>query len=355
MSEKEKHEHTKAHESGHEHKTKHKQSSESSNLVWMISSVILLVLLVISIFTAGFGLQKASASGTDVGVASATTKAVGYINTDVLASQGITAKMLSSEEKNGLYMMNLSVGTEKVPVYVTKDAKYIFVNPIEIKEGGATPTQAAPAATTTYTKSDKPKVLLFTMAYCPYGNQAESGMLPAAKLLGNLIDFEPHYVIYQNFAKQYGQSYDKYCWDVNETYCSMHGIQELNQDIRELCIWKNQKDKYVDFVLAVNTACTAQNVDLCWEAVATKNGVDVANVKSCFANDAVSLLANEVKLNQQYGVQGSPQMLINGDEYTGGRTADAYKSGVCSAFNTAPSACATQLNSTAAAASGSCG
>ena len=193
-------------------------------------------------------------------------------------------------------------------------------------------------------KSDKPKVELFVMSFCPYGNQAEELMMPVVKLMGTKADIGLDYVIYSN----YQGGGPNYCLDKESKYCSMHGVQEVNQDVRELCVAKYQKGKFWDFVKEINASCTAQNVDSCWEKIATKLGIDTAKIKSCQQNEALTLLENEVSLSQKYGVQGSPQLFINGVEYLGTRTADGYKNAICSAFNTQPDECKQVLAETTA-------
>jgi len=210
-------------------------------------------------------------------------------------------------------------------------------------------TQTTPA--TTIAKADKTNVKFFTMAYCPYGNQAETGLIPVYELLKDKVTWEPHYVIYANYR---GGGAD-YCME-NGSYCSMHGIQELHEDIREMCIWKYEThDKFFSFLGDVNNACTSSNVDTCWEAVAQKYSINTAKIKDCQQNEAVTLLKAEYALNQQYGVQGSPTVLINNGEYSGGRAAEDYKAAICSGFNTPPSECSQSLGNTSATASGGCG
>ena len=56
-------------------------------------------------------------------------------------------------------------------------------------EIGDLDTSTADTSTsTTVPKSDKPLVELFVMAYCPYGTQAEKGLIPVIELLGDKID-----------------------------------------------------------------------------------------------------------------------------------------------------------------------
>ena len=119
----------------------------------------------------------------------------------------------------------------------------------------------------------------------------------------------------------------------------MHGIQELNQDVRELCVYKYAKSKYWDFVMEINKKCSAQNVDSCWEAIAEEKGIDTDKMKTCQKDEAMELLKKEVELNEKYGVRGSPALIINGATYKGGRTPEAYKQAICSAFAVKPAEC----------------
>lgn len=161
-------------------------------------------------------------------------------------------------------------------------------------------TQTPPVAN--IPKADKTNVKFFVMAYCPYGNQAETGLIPVYNLLKDKVTWEPHYVIYANYK---GGGSD-YCI-ANGSYCSMHGIQELNEDIRELCIWKYEThDKFFSFLSGVNSACNSGNVDSCWEAVAKNYSINTEKIKQCQADEGVAIAKAEFELDARYGVQGSP-------------------------------------------------
>jgi predicted DsbA family dithiol-disulfide isomerase len=205
---------------------------------------------------------------------------------------------------------------------------------------------------------NKPQIDFFVMSYCPYGNQAEEGVEPVYQLLKDKALFKPHYVIYEN----YGGGGPNYCID-NNKLCSMHGIQELNQDVRELCANKYMGiGKWFEFVLAMNKACSAANADTCWEAVAKNLGLDVDKIKTCQEKEAVALLTAEKTLGDALKVSGSPTVFVDGDSYSGGRTPEAFKTALCAKFDKAPAECSTKLagaNATtttaAAAATGGCG
>lgn len=277
----------------------------------------------------------------------AAERAMNFINRVALNGE-LIATLLEVVEESGLYKISIDIEGEEYDSYISKDGKLLFPQGTKISEEALetpeTPTlQDLP-------KTDIPKVELFVMSFCPYGNQAEEIMMPVAELLGDKADIKLHYVIYSNYE---GGGPD-YCLDEEAKYCSLHGIQELNQDARELCVQKYQKDKLWDFVKEINSNCDSEDVDSCWEGIAKKVGVDVAKIKTCQKNEALDILAQEVELNEKYGISGSPQLVINEVEYEGSRSPEAYKQGICSAFNFQPEECSQILSSGDGSVSGEC-
>jgi len=212
---------------------------------------------------------------------------------------------------------------------------------------------------TVTTKSETPAVDLFIMSFCPYGLQAVGIFDESIKLLSEEINFNMGYVIYSDYASGYGLPATEYCLTEEENYCSMHGIEELNEDVRELCIQRDQKDKfwpYMDLLVADYEAgqVSASNIASKWKGYAEAAGVDIAAVEACQASDAATLLEEQVVLNARYGVRGSPTALINGTAYNGARTSEGFKTAICSSFESAPESCGTELSDTSQAAAGSC-
>ncbi|MBN2142903.1 thioredoxin domain-containing protein [Candidatus Woesearchaeota archaeon] len=195
---------------------------------------------------------------------------------------------------------------------------------------------------------NKPQIDFYVMSYCPYGNQAEELVKPVFDLLGDAAEFHPRYVVYSN----YGGGGDDFCLaGTNSELCSMHGIQELNQDIREACVNKYMGiGAWFDFALAMNRDCNYQNADSCWEGVALKLGLDIDKIKSCQALEGADLMRADKKIGDSLGVQGSPTIFIDGDQYSGARTAEGYKEALCAAFEDAPDVCSQTLEEAAAAA-----
>ena len=187
------------------------------------------------------------------------------------------------------------------------------------------------------TKGDnKPQIDFYVMSYCPYGNQAEEGIEPVYQLLKNKADFNMHNVIYSNYAS----GYPEYCLDEESKYCSMHGVQELNQGIRELCVDKYMgSGKMIDFMMAMNKACNSGNADTCWTGVAEKLDLDVDKIETCEAQEGMVMVKKDQELNQLLGVQGSPTIFVDGAPYNGGRDPAAYAAALCGAFEDAPAEC----------------
>lgn len=279
----------------------------------------------------------------------AAQKAIDYISSVALEGQ-VAASLLEVTEESGLYKIRLEIKDQEYESYVTKDGKFLFPQGTDISE--EIPQVLAPEETgeTGLPKADIPQVQLFVMSFCGWGSQAEELMMPVAKLLGDKADIKLHYVIYSN----YQGGGPEYCLDEESKYCSMHGIQELNQGVRELCVQKYQKDKFWDFVKEINNSCNYRDVDSCWEGIAKKVGIDVAQIKVCQKDEALKILGQELELNKKYGITGSPQLIINEAEYQGSRNSEAYKQGICSAFNSLPEECSQVLGSETGSVSGEC-
>ncbi len=339
-----------------------KQEGKNELNIWQISTAVFALLLIVVLY---WGITKPSTAVAETctgnqtltgqqnqqatGILTsqqASDKTMKYINEQILQGRS-TATLKSITELNMVYLIKISVGGQDADTYVTKDGKYFFLSPFDIDE--TLPVQETQEAQTV-PKTAKPEVHLYTMSYCPYGNQAEDVAAPVVKLLGSKVEIQPHYVIYSN----YGGGGPNYCLDNESKYCSMHGIQELNQDVRELCIYKYQKDKYWDFVLKVNTACNYQNVDSCWEAVAKTFSIDTEKIKTCEKDEAIALLKTEVELNTKYAVHGSPALVINGVQSEATRTPEGYKQGICAAFTNPPAECNQTINGTTTTTTGSC-
>jgi len=229
---------------------------------------------------------------------------------------------------------------------------------------------------------EKPLVEFFVMSFCPYGNQAEIGLKPVYQLLQDKVTWQPRYIVNDKKAScemecQY-QVFDqnrceelieaeripdmetchKYFPYDNEDTClseeceglaegeftSLHGEQELNQNVREICVLEELGiEEYWQFVLEINEECSSENADNCWLGVANGLGLDQSRITGCFNNRLPDLLKEEMEVSSERGVSGSPTIFINGQLYQGGRAPEDYKKAICSGFTELPEECGSVL------------
>jgi len=266
-----------------------------------------------------------------------------FINTNLLQGEN-KAAVTDVALENGLYKMKVTInGEQEIDSYMTKDGKTFFPQALEIKkteeEGQQADTQADAAEkqqAANVEKSDKPSVELFVMSHCPYGTQIEKGIIPAVEALGNKIDFSLKFCDY-----------------------AMHGEKEVNEQLAETCIAKEQKDKLFPYL-----KCFLKDGNS--EACLKEAKIDASKMKNCVAkldkefevtkklNDKSTWISGQFPPfdvfaadNEKYGVQGSPTLVINGAAVSSSRDAQSLLASICSGFNNAPDECQKELPSAA--------
>lgn len=287
---------------------------------WAIATIVLAVLLIlVLIFPRG---------SSGIGAKVAGERVVSFVQ-----ANGGDAKLISTKEENGLYLVTISIQDQDLPVYVTKNGEYLMPSLIPLTgETANTNTNTQ----TTIPKSEKPEVGLYIWSYCPYGVTALDPFANVASLLGNSANFKVY------------------------LYYAGHGDFEVQQNKIQACIQDLGYTQYWDysklFAQNIYSACSGNiSCDL-KESVKLMNslGINSNQVLSCVESKGDSLLEEHYNAAKAVSVTGSPSLVINGVKSNVARTADAYKTAICSAFNNAPDLCESQLDSTVATSSGSC-
>lgn len=307
---------------------------------WIVSTVVLAVVVLVMAFTGflSFGTTCTgfSCSGDSVG-----EDFVEFIN----SKGGAQIELVKTEDFSpNLYQVTVLADGNEVPAHVTKDGKYFVqvVSPLveekveEVKETPAKETQPE------VVKADKPKVELFVMSHCPFGTQAMKGMIPTVKALGDTIDFDLRFVNY-----------------------AMHGEKEVREQINMYCIDKEQDDKYYEYLECFlgTEAGSAEEAAACRVEV----GIDEAMLSTCVEAateefDVEEMLADKSArfpkflvddaLNKEYGVRGSPTLVVNGVQASSGRDSQSYLDVICASFNDVPEVCGTVSVSSASPSPG---
>jgi len=307
--------------------------------LWQALTLILAVLFV------GAMLGKIPTLGPQVNSNEAANKAVSYINSNLIQSG--SCSLVSAKDIGGLYNVTINYQGQEIPVYITKDGTLLFVSgPIDITKS-STSTQ-----TQTQVKAAKPTVDLYVMSFCPYGVQAEGLMKPVADLLGSKADFRVKFIT-------------TISGNTTDSVQSLHGSEEANEDLRQECIMKYYSvGTYWNYVQNFNNNCSSlisnhTAVDNCWKNTASQLGIDTTKIQTCASgSEGLDLLKQDEALVNQYGISGSPTLLINGVPYGGDRSSTSYQQAICSSFTNPPAECSqnvTSTNTNTAVASGGCG
>lgn len=309
-------------------------SQKNYVIVGLLVAVLVLIGGVVYLY------QGQSYGSNELSAKDAKTKATEYINNNLM-KQGQNATITDVVATNSLYKLDLKVEGKSYESYLTKDGSLLFPSVdgayklTEKNSQGNGQKQNQPEE---IPKKDEPKVELFVMAFCPFGNKAEDTMKPVYELLGNKVNWKIHYIV----SKQ------------GDGFRSLHGQKEVAQDKRELCVLKEHGlGKWFDFATYVNENCGGEGA--CWEESAENAGLDSSAITSCVEKDGASLLEKEASISNEKGASGSPTLFINGAEsqvvYEYGNS-DAYKEVICSGFKEPPAECEEKLASQGSNSSG---
>lgn len=298
--------------------------------IWQVSTVILGVLLIISLFR-GIGFSNGAGSGQNGDVLA--EKTVKFINENLLQGKG-TANLEEVEESNGMYKIKLDIGGQAMESYISSDGNLLFPQAIDLTKKPEQQQPKTQAVATNLKKSDNPNVELFVMSYCPYGTQMEKGILPVVKELGDKIDFEVKFVNY-----------------------AMHGEKEIAENTRQYCIQRDFNDKFLDYLgkflesgdekeALASVGLSESDISQCVSETdkkfdITKNLED----KSSWASGRFPKFMIHDAENQKYGVRGSPTLVINGQQAQSGRDAQSLINTLCGAFTDKPEECNTDMTS----------
>ena len=286
---------------------------------WMGSTiglgVLCLVLLIVS-FSGGM-------TGNAISESDMENLALDFFNTKLSQSPGTFE---SIEEVSGVYAVNVAYDGQTVPLYFTKDGNWIAqggeLMPISDEKpsnagSDTNPDAGSDAPAPDVVKSDKPKVELFVMTHCPYGTQAEKGMVPVLDLLGDKIDGDIKFVHY---------------------FMHEGPGEEPDETPIQVCLREEQSDKYLDYLTCFLEDGSSER---CLDATGGNKGL----LNSCVENKAADYYATDSEESQAAGVRGSPTLVINDAIVQAGRDSASYLQAVCAAFNDAPSECEEVLSS----------
>ncbi len=279
---------------------------------WILSTFVLGILSLILLIGNFGGMTGGIITGGAINEGEINELALDFFNNKLSGGQG-EGSIESVNEESGLYEIVFSIDGQNVPLYFTKDGKWIQQgNELVSLTETSQPSQQQP---TEILKSDKPEVELFIMTHCPYGTQAEKGIIPVIKALGDTIDVKIRFVHY-----------------------FMHDPEEIETPI-QVCIREEQPSKWYAYL-----GCFLEDGDSDRCLIEAK--IDQGKMNKCISSGkSDGYYGEDSDLSNSYGVGGSPSLVINGVQASSGRDSASYLKTICSAFNEAPEECNEVLSS----------
>lgn len=269
---------------------------------WILSTFVLgIMMLILLIGNLSGGITGNAISSNDAGNALM----------ELAKAQIGDIEILNVEKESGLYNIFYSSSQGNGSVYMTLDGKNLAnLMPIEMQDSSSNDQKKQDIP-----KSDKPSVELFVMTHCPYGTQAEKGIIPTIKTLDENADIKIRFVHY-----------------------FMHE-PEKTETPRQVCIREEQSDKYLDYL-----ECFLEDGDS--DRCLTKAGIDKTKMNECISSGkSDEYYKKDSELSEGYGVSGSPTLVINGQITSSGRDSASYLNAICQAFNNSPEKCDSKLSS----------
>ena len=256
------------------------------------------------------------------------SNAVEYIKKYLAAGMDIVVSKTEDVVKT-FYRFEAKAGDMTVPTYVSTDGKIMTFQETDLTKEPQ--VQAPENVPVEIEKKDKPKVELFVMSHCPYGTQMEKGIIPVIETLGDGIDFELKFCDY-----------------------AMHGEIELKEQLSQYCIQKEQKEKLLPYLKCflkegksseciVSVSIDKTKLDACIESTDKEYKVMdnfKNNVGYVSQFPGFDIYKDD---NMKYGVQGSPTLVINGNQVQSGRDSAGLLKTICSGFVSVPEGCNTVL------------
>lgn len=197
---------------------------------------------------------------------------------------------------------------------------------------GQAQAQAAKESCENVKKTDKPNLDAFVVSYCPFGLQMQRILVDVKKLIEDKADITIRYI----GSVENGQ------------ITAMHGEKEATENLRQICIREEQKDKFWAYI-----ECFIKKGE--FESCLTATNIDKVKLDECMKPNSkgIDYAKVDFELQNRYGVSGSPTLILNGNRVSefdfGGRTSEAVKSLLCCGFTTQPDECSQELSTQQAA------
>ena len=309
-----------------------KPASEVINTEEPSSSKLNLLPIVVVVVLVGLFLFLKLSKGGSADLNTMKTKTIPDLVKKVVNNPSTKIEVLSAKEVSGLVEFELSVAGQKYTSYVTKDGKMLFTSGIKVEDLNKAQKSAAgakPATPTTLEKAEKPNITAYVVANCPYGLQMQRAFKKAIAEIPELAS---------NLSVRYIGAVE------NGKITAMHGDTEAQENLKQICIREEQKEKYWPYV-----SCYMQEGKT--EDCLASTGVNVSDLNACTtdAKRGLKYAQADFDLANKFSVSSSPTLIANNKQVVsefdfGGRNPNAIKEVVCAASKTKPGYCSNTIS-----------
>lgn len=265
-------------------------------------------------------------------------KIVDFINQKLLRGRA-TASLVGVKKESGVYKITIKIQNNEIDTYATLDGKFLYPDAIDVEKVMAQADEnnenTPPAKKTCddIKKADKPLMEAFVVSQCPFGLQMERILAEIQKNIPALAS--------QIKVRYMGSI-------VNNEIQSMHGKEEAEENLRQICIREEQPDKFWSYV-----SCYIKGTKS--EECLKQSNVNTKKLEACISDNSRGLkyAKEDFDLDKKYKVSGSPTLILNGEKVSefdfGGRTAEAVKKLLCCGYKNQPKECSKELTTDPAA------
>jgi len=320
--------------SSEENKKNNETSINNNSNRIMGIGIVFLVLIFLFLLFRTFGQGKKSKFTKEI-IPNAVKK--------IMNNQETAVTVDKLKDVSGVYEFELGIGSgsnaRKYTSYITKDGNILFSSGIILKTVAAQTNQSSPKkkSCSDLNKVDKANLTAYVVANCPFGLQMQRVF---KKAIGELTDLS-------TFLKV------RYIGSIeNGKITSMHGDEEAQENLRQICIREEQSAYYWPYV-----SCYMQEQGKSADCLA-QSGVNIDEVNNCMsdAGRGLKFAQADFDLANKYNIGSSPTLLLNDTQTVsefdfGGRTANTIKDVLCCGEKSKSEFCSKELSKTEVASS----
>ena len=223
------------------------------------------------------------------------------------------------KEVSGVFEFDLNLNGQRYTSYLTKDGKILFTSGIKLDNLSNPQVSQSTQKKLTCSdlqKSEKPELTAFIVSQCPYGLQMQRVFKKAIEEIPDISLF---------LKVKYIGSVDS----SNNKIISMHGDQEAQENLKQICIREEQKEKYWSYVSCYMKEGKGD------ECLFSAN-INQNQLKSCLEDRSrgITYAKADFDIANKFNIGGSPTLLLNGKQIVsefdfGGRNPEAIKQIIC--------------------------